>query len=74
MVAPCGHAEATVLATWLDMALHDPGAEADRAALLRGCQHFFVGDGALELIAWLHRSGGFHVEGVRRLMPVPSAN
>jgi hypothetical protein len=30
--APCGPEDATVLATWLDMALHDPGADADRGS------------------------------------------
>src|SRR5262245_54423764 len=61
--APCGPEEATVLATWLDMALHDAGAEADRAELLRGCPDFFGSDAGRELVAWLLQSGGFQVEG-----------
>jgi hypothetical protein len=56
------------------MALHDPGAEADRAELLRGCPDFFGGDAGRELVGWLHQSGGFQVEGGWKLTPMRSAN
>ena len=73
-VSPCGAEESTVLAVWLDAALNDDGTEADRTLLLRGCPDFFGGDGGRALVAWLHQSGGFQVEGGARLVPVPSAN
>src|SRR4051794_30705735 len=60
--SPCGAEESTVLAVWLDAALNDPGAEADRTELLRGCPDFWAGDGGRLLVAWLHDSGGFSVE------------
>jgi hypothetical protein len=71
--SPCGAEESTVLAVWLDATMNDPGAQADRADLLRGCPDFFAGGGRA-LLAWLHDSGGFMVEGGARLTPVPSAN
>ena len=73
-VSPCGTEESTVLAVWLDAALNDDGAEADRTELLRGCPNFFAGDGGRALVAWLHECGGFSVEGGAKLVPVPSQN
>jgi len=73
-VSPCGEEESTVLAVWLDAALNDDGTEADRTKLLRGCPDFFADEGGRALVAWLHESGGFTVEGGARLTPVPSAN
>ena len=63
-----------MLAVWLDAVLNDAGAEADRTELLRSCPDFFGGDGGRALVAWLHRSGGFRVEGGAKAVPVPSAN
>ena len=73
-VSPCGTEESTVLAVWLDAALNDDGTEADRTALLKGCPNFWAGDGGRALVAWLHQSGGFSVEGGAKLVPLPSAN
>ena len=72
-VSPCGEEESTVLAVWLDAALHDDGTEADRTELLQGSPDFFVEHGD-DLITWIHDSGGFQVEGGRKLTPVPSEN
>jgi hypothetical protein len=71
---PFGAEESSVLAVWLYAALNDSGAEADRTELLRGCPDFFAGGGGRALVAWLHQSGGFSVEGRAKLVPVPSAN
>ena len=73
-LAPCGPEEATVLATWLNMTLHDPGAEADRAELIRGCPDSFGSGVCVELIVWLLQSGGFSVERGARMVQVPSEN
>jgi hypothetical protein len=64
--------ESTVLAVWLDAALNDQGAEADRTELVRGCPNFFAGDGGRMLVAWLHRSVGFLAED--RTQSAPSEN
>ena len=73
-VSPCGAEESTVLAVCLDAALNDDGTEADRTVLVRGWPDFFAGNGGRALVAWLHQSGGFSVEGGAKLVPVPSAN
>jgi len=64
-VSPCGAEESTVLAVWLNAALNDAGAEADRTELLRGCPDFFAGDGGRALVAWLHQSAGSQLREAR---------
>ena len=71
---PCGPVETIVLAVWLDATLNDPGAEADRTELLRGCPDFYACNGGRALVAWLHQAGGFAVEGGRRPVPVEGEN
>jgi hypothetical protein len=72
--SPCSAEEATVLATWLDALLNDPGDKAERTELFRACLDFFAGGGGKALVAWLHRCNGFAVAGGAPPVPEPSAN
>jgi hypothetical protein len=72
--SPRGPEEVGVLAIWFDGILQDAGNEAERTELLSGCPDFFGGSSGRALVAWLHESGGFAVEGGRRLTPVESMN